>query len=289
MLPSDSRPIMRPRLSLSCVVCRRRKVRCGREQPACGNCVRLNETCEYEADALDQSRSRSHAQAQVQAPAQVKRTSTPNAPTEETSTSRPDPAPSEDAWANWTERYNIPGYSHQTGFDDAAADLGELPKTSASPHDASTSGSGSGSTSTASSYYTGDSSTFSRSLASPQTPAPTKGISFAFSARDPSQSNSTTGPIRTNQRPSSSAFRKRSRAVVDATPQREHSANDFWIQDAAIHLPGTRKGSPAAEETDMLPMGHLSVRSGGRVRYVGDAFWGLIKGLVSFPDPAAQS
>lgn len=57
MASSDSRQITRPRPSLSCGTCRRRKVRCGREQPACNNCVRTREVCAYENERLDQSGS----------------------------------------------------------------------------------------------------------------------------------------------------------------------------------------------------------------------------------------
>lgn len=41
----------RRRLALSCVDCRRRKVKCGRETPACVRCVRggLGEKCQYVA------------------------------------------------------------------------------------------------------------------------------------------------------------------------------------------------------------------------------------------------
>lgn len=49
-MPSESRHIQRPRPSLSCLTCRRRKVRCGREKSICYNCVRMNETCLYEND-----------------------------------------------------------------------------------------------------------------------------------------------------------------------------------------------------------------------------------------------
>jgi hypothetical protein len=38
------------RPSLSCSVCRRRKVKCGKEKPACGNCVRMDEVCEYDRE-----------------------------------------------------------------------------------------------------------------------------------------------------------------------------------------------------------------------------------------------
>ncbi|CEL03853.1 hypothetical protein ASPCAL04992 [Aspergillus calidoustus] len=47
MSPSEVRQVKRPRVSLSCIVCRRRKVRCGREHPRCANCVRMKEKCLY--------------------------------------------------------------------------------------------------------------------------------------------------------------------------------------------------------------------------------------------------
>lgn len=268
MAPSESRPITRPRLSLSCVVCRRRKVRCGREQPACGNCVRINEACEYEADALDRFRS------------QARRPSTPNNSREEASTSRSDPAPSEDAWAKWTERNNIPEYSLQTGREEASADRSQLPKIGTAPHDTSTSAS----TSTSSPYYLGDSSTLGKSHVSPPTPAPSRGIPFTFAARDASQSSST-APVPKHQRLGSGALRKRSRSVVHSTPQRELSKDDFCLQDGYLPCSSTSMGNPAAEETDTPNVGYLSVRSGGQVRYVGGAFWGLISGLVSLSTP----
>lgn len=45
--------VKRPRLALSCVVCRRRKVRCGKEQPQCRNCERLGENCAYDTGVRD--------------------------------------------------------------------------------------------------------------------------------------------------------------------------------------------------------------------------------------------
>ncbi|EAW09506.1 C6 zinc finger domain protein [Aspergillus clavatus NRRL 1] len=57
-MPAPKRPIRKPRVSLSCIVCRRRKVRCGREQPECANCVRMQETCVYQAMRRDESTGR---------------------------------------------------------------------------------------------------------------------------------------------------------------------------------------------------------------------------------------
>lgn len=55
---SEPRQIKKPRLSLSCIVCRRRKVRCGREHPECANCVRMKENCVYRAIVRDESTGR---------------------------------------------------------------------------------------------------------------------------------------------------------------------------------------------------------------------------------------
>lgn len=50
----EVRQVKRPRLSLSCSVCRSRKVRCGREQPECTNCLRMNKTCVYKSLVRDE-------------------------------------------------------------------------------------------------------------------------------------------------------------------------------------------------------------------------------------------
>ncbi|PWN29444.1 hypothetical protein BDZ90DRAFT_273434 [Jaminaea rosea] len=39
----------RQRATMACVHCRRRKIRCDGQEPACGTCQRLNKPCEYEA------------------------------------------------------------------------------------------------------------------------------------------------------------------------------------------------------------------------------------------------
>lgn len=50
----EVRQVKRPRLSLSCSVCRSRKVRCGREHPECTNCLRMNQKCVYESLVRDE-------------------------------------------------------------------------------------------------------------------------------------------------------------------------------------------------------------------------------------------
>jgi hypothetical protein len=48
MPPLGPQPIKRPRPSLNCLVCRDRKVRCGREQPECTNCKKMGRECVYQ-------------------------------------------------------------------------------------------------------------------------------------------------------------------------------------------------------------------------------------------------
>ncbi|KAL4977913.1 hypothetical protein BDW66DRAFT_26947 [Aspergillus desertorum] len=45
--------VKRPRPAFSCLTCRTRKVRCGREQPECVNCRRMNKKCEYQSASKD--------------------------------------------------------------------------------------------------------------------------------------------------------------------------------------------------------------------------------------------
>lgn len=52
MLPK-THEVKRPRLALSCVLCRRRKVKCGKELPQCRNCERLGEACVYNTGTRD--------------------------------------------------------------------------------------------------------------------------------------------------------------------------------------------------------------------------------------------
>ncbi|KAL3429603.1 hypothetical protein BDV09DRAFT_202867 [Aspergillus tetrazonus] len=42
-------PVKNPRPAFSCLTCRTRKVRCGREQPECANCRRMNKVCKYQS------------------------------------------------------------------------------------------------------------------------------------------------------------------------------------------------------------------------------------------------
>lgn len=53
MAPSEScqKSITGSRPSLCCGLCKRSKVRCGKERPFCANCVKKSEACKYEYES----------------------------------------------------------------------------------------------------------------------------------------------------------------------------------------------------------------------------------------------
>lgn len=72
---------------------------------------------------------------------------------------------------------------------------------------------------------------------------------------------------------------------VNSLPQREPSTSDAPAKNPLppLNSPGTlsKSGTGSAtsgggEDTTHL-IGYLKVNSGGRVRYVGNAFWALVK------------
>ena len=110
MPPAEPRPnghhghITKPRPSLSCIVCRRRKVRCGREQPICSNCGRIQETCEYETDVRDRSTP------------QAKRKLKRGPPNADIGTSKPASRLLEEPWSEWPGQEDSPIHFNEAGY-----------------------------------------------------------------------------------------------------------------------------------------------------------------------------
>lgn len=264
MPPSESRQITRPRPSLSCAICRRRKVRCGREQPTCNNCVKMNEACEYETDMSDRSAF------------QAKR----NQPT----------TTAFETHANWTARDNSSSAStRQAHYSEASrepTDLSSDPSatTDNTPSSASTSSHHPSSNSSASLF--------------PQRPQ-SQGLAQGFS-NDQQSWNPAGRERQGNQQSGTSSSRKRPHTPVDyISPQPEHAPrSDSAMLDSSMPYPSTRgnnrattyatpDGGDGQEEADGInEPGYLNVRGGGQIRYVGAAFWGLVKGHVSKDTPS---
>ena len=286
MPPSEARQITRPRPSLSCVVCRRRKVRCGREQPACGNCVRIQETCEYEGDARDGSGP------------QAKRKPISPATTDEARTSKTMSGPPEDSRVAWSETDESPAFAHQTYSAEASAGPNTLSRhlNNVSP-------------ATPSAYHRTESGVHGTDhVLSPTTSTNTTGRAFKPQAKprvlghthftqtswdasskdgyDDSLQLSPSTTAVSHQKHGTGASRKRPRTPLGPTQQQELIANSVPMQGLSHNH--QRASKPAindlaieARESAVQTPGYLSVQNGGQVRYVGKNYWALIDGHVS--------
>ena len=203
----EVRQVKRPRLSLSCGVCRSRKVRCGREQPECTNCLRMNKTCVYESLVRDELTGRL----------------------------RQPPASNQDRIFARVSSHNTPAWSQANSFTDFGA---IRPTQNHSSQDDS--------------IGTG----INKSIdLNPPLPREHQVPLDKVYPKVPTWEEVIQGPV--NQDISGSGAT--STALFDQRSSRSSS------QD---HQP------------DRLSSDYLSLRRGGRVRYIGKAFWGFIPGQV---------
>ena len=273
--------IMRPRQSLSCVVCRRRKVRCGKEQPACGNCVRINESCEYDSNIPDLA-SRQAKRKHTNPPSRPERVPSPQA-TEQQPLS---------AWTA-QQRHSPSSQSFNIDPPIEADESSDHPTASHYPLPASSSGDRQQSGNTNGSHRP-----FSHTLSDLGNPffPPTRPQHQSLtpkslplwntsSQEDPGHPPQLAIPSLSTSTAGDSGFLtspKRRRTV-----ENHASVNN---QDAVLeHQTHRRKrtaasvdsATPDVGEDTFRPVGYLSGQKGGRTRHVGNAFWGLIKGHVS--------
>lgn len=287
--PSQS-GISRPRQSLSCFVCKRRKVRCGREQPACSNCLRTHETCQYEHDILDR------------ATRQKKRKPASDKPSYETGTGRPSPT-AEEPWPDWTAQDDRPPASGNARSSDGERvdEADEWPREQTASDDSLQSSSPldhQHSSSSGSSHFS--SAQAPPSLINPFIPQSRSHEMSSTSSSIPSWNRATIDepghrPQLVTPSPTFSTIReistydtahKRrrkveiSRSTKDSDQSQERSLDTHTnSQDRGIAT--TIPGTSEVDEDWNRRHGYLSVRSGGRIRHVAGGFWGLIKGHVS--------
>ncbi|TAQ84225.1 hypothetical protein B7494_g7461 [Chlorociboria aeruginascens] len=253
--------ITRPRPSLSCVVCRRRKVRCEREQPSCSNCVKVNEHCQYDNNLKHRQRLKGK-------PAPMPHVPEPEMPRPELT---PPVTASEYSWSAWGNGESVGlGDPRYPGPGKAASSNDLLPAAGASD--------------TSSAQFSGGATHRpSASPASYRTPSANAGSAPANQQRPgkenhPSpkklqQGSATEGSedvIRVNSpKPASStgstSSRKRRRSPIDLSEQNDPPRSER----------GTREGSSVPDAT--RTKGYLSIQ-GGQMHYVGSAFWGFAKG-----------
>lgn len=256
---AHTRQIHRNRVSYSCHACRRRKVKCDRLQPVCGNCIKTAELCVYDGGSGGGSGVGRAAAADPEGGTKRRRT-IDGADSGRPPASPPQKAPSlpqkTDADAGKQAEletrmnrlaeivnrwYKDASASRETGVAAAAAAAAVGDNGFAQSH-----------------HYL---ELLQQSTGPQQSASP--------SPQQTSPRNSTT--------PGSS--------IVDGDISMEHMGSLSRQGQLAV---GMLAGIDAARRDDDvgdLGIGHLSIQGGGRTRYVGTSFWGLLSSEVSANHP----
>ncbi|RDK39833.1 C6 zinc finger domain protein [Aspergillus phoenicis ATCC 13157] len=248
--PPEPRQIKRPRLSLSCIVCRRRKVRCGREHPECANCVRMKENCVYKTMVRDEFTGRVR---QI-SPPPVPQGDNPSGP--EFCANRSEERTGGFTWSHWMSQ----GSGNVLDLSDEAP----LPRPTISPASAPP-------PQRRSTQAKCDASSVPHPHHSSTilTPAPSSHpqVDLVYPTV-PSWEEAIQLPD--NHHASSRAGTSRTSSVSqDASPAVSESA---------------RAPSTSTSYSGLLSPDYLSVRRGARVRYIGQAFWGFVAGKETLSD-----
>ncbi len=280
MLPSEARQqgLTRPRPSLSCGVCRRRKVRCGKERPFCANCVKTPEVCKYDYDFhrpfpqeattnLINGDTRGEAEA-TESTAQPSATSLPNSAVHQHTQSSKSHIP-----------YDRTSTVVDPQLEDRAGSAYPL-----SPFSSENDRHGGGDRHPSQAHAANSSLTFAqtRPQANPSQEMPTweRAQSNAEDSRQridlPAKSN-------TIYKPTFEPPRKRHRSPEPLSESQERENDLEETQDPAMHK--RKRTHPAAiysSKSEVRPSGSLSMQRGGLSRFVANTFWGLVKGHVSY-------
>lgn len=209
----EVRQVKRPRMSLSCIVCRQRKVRCGREQPECTNCIRMNKKCLYNSLVRDELTGRIRQ---------------PSPGTQDSDLARLDPQKNQ----TWSQVNPV-------------TRLGDIRPTQSYPN-----------------WEDSISTTINRS-SDPNQPMP-----------------------REHQVPLVQVHPKVHTWEEAIQGPVNHDISGSGITPAAL---SHQELSSQNNQPDMLSPDYISLRRGGRVRYIGKAFWGFVSGQVRSSMKPCQS
>lgn len=265
---SSSRHVSRPRPSLSCEACRRRKVRCGREQPRCQSCQRTGATCEFNHAAYKEKAAKAKQQQPPSLNAQQERSKQPQ---------------------DWTEDFST--FTHQTASEAPDANASSVEPSDF--FDASHFKESNFIRNNSSEPMTpGDNlATFPRSQDRERNDASTAGIrpwssillqhsGLSYKA----SRNSKEDTRRLAQTP------KRRHALSDTKSQQlELTKSDMPEGDILSHPQASNDAhnslrysvSESEAEHDLLPTGYMGPGSASRPRYVESSFWALLHGQVA--------
>lgn len=278
------RKIQRNRASYSCHSCRRRKVKCDRQHPTCGNCTKTGEGCTYSDNTGKESKKSKNArssfaartnQESSQGPKKRRRTMS-SSPTNDDSGDEYTPTPTS-TQSSRTNSMNLTLSDLPMQFE---------PSLPTPPLQ------------TLAVLKEGELETRVNRLAEIVDrwcrDAYPRGVSPLSMFRP-----ETTG-LGTKERSASSASlqsqsmpveERRSHTTASDTnlPTRRMTVpqvkKEQWVEN--LHAPPDLSGRLAMHgnesEVEELALGHLNVQDGGRSRYVGSSFWALLSSEVSYP------
>ena len=275
-----SRTTTRPRPSLNCKTCRRRKVRCTKERPACHSCVRTKDICEYDNDQYQ------------------------NAKISDKTIGNQGTKSGDDDWVNWTVQEfadkpagsaNTTALEDQSCRPDHSSDRQVVPLSPAysTPNDevyTTLDPSGEIGSSADNIWHTHLAEmdhTFSTEMAWMNTPpslANSKSSEVLQTQTRQSNSKSSSSPYQ-----QSDQLRKRPRQSIEPVPEKvqtiKHSpmksGQDDGARESAKASCHAYRDVPAPGQQDTRIPGFLSTRNGAFIRHVNPMFWAYVKGNVS--------
>lgn len=292
----DGRATSRPRLCLSCATCRRRKVRCTKEQPACNSCVRTNEECRYDKHAW----KKANAQAK-------QNKATNNHQNKDRVSKRPEISTQQEHWDDWIGQPFEPMQVQSNLNEDFITQPNLLEQRSHNPIPPSTPNSNQGDTINDNSnsvditapsvgdccYSNGSQSGIFDDFSNISSWSSTNQDSLPASSTPLRRTISAPRPSSTVSNHQYNAFLPRAETPTDELPracslkntltQETHSSQN--VLESSVGS-AERQTSEGTTRNNQQPPGHFSVRSEAQVRYVSAAFWGYVKNCVSSAAPA---
>ncbi|KAL9576647.1 MAG: hypothetical protein Q9212_006929 [Teloschistes hypoglaucus] len=291
---ADSRNTTRPRLSLNCFTCRRRKVRCTKERPSCDSCLRTKDVCVYDEDAWETAKS------QAKKKQSIRKSTTKNQ-----SKNRP-PSSRDENWVNWTtepakqapstESPMDPDVEHSSSSESSLKFANKSDSRTTPPANGATRGEAVASNPSTSApdhiflpnltnIY--DDFTTASTWANTHLLHPIDAPDFHQDVFLPSPDIS---PVSDQQHPRAL---KRPRTPIEMPRQRVRSSMVSLPRNMSDKVIAPLNGSSTLDDDghllglgtpDLPTAGLVSVRPGARVRYANPAFWAYVKGHDSLSE-----
>lgn len=282
--------ITRPRPSLSCLVCRQRKVRCDRQHPSCGYCLKIKQPCQYDNNnpalkkgsqksqnpsaALaeqDRSADRPHAQETISGGASTRSDGTSSAASEY----------SWQQWGNNEDGHGLPPEVETRAGESSSAN-NELQQNSAATDDTASHSSGGSCSASTSSGRSGNASHARPVVGGQPRPVGWRQNRYQSTSSLTSATSRSSGHDRSGGPSTGISMTQAPVSGTTHTPRkRVRKPTDPAAEDQVAPPPQNDLASAGARGAAFQSRGHLNIQGGGQMRYVGGGFWGFAKGHVS--------